>query len=122
LLQQTGTLKKKLKPAVSGNVNIIINKHYCLITANIPEYFISPFFLSILTKTIFPMLDNKLNMTITGRYQNLINYLTDYVYTVIIKNGAAVETFHGPGCVSVTGYTSEDYQEDPDLWYRMVHG
>jgi PAS domain S-box-containing protein len=67
------------------------------------------------------MMDDDLNMTNSSRYQNLINYLTDYVYTVIIKNGAAVETFHGPGCVSVTGYTSEDYRKDPDLWYRMVH-
>jgi PAS domain S-box-containing protein len=67
------------------------------------------------------MMDDIINMTISSRYQNLINYLTDYVYTVIIKDGVAVETFHGPGCVSVTGYTSEDYQQDPELWYRMVH-
>ena len=55
------------------------------------------------------------------RYQNLISFLTDYIYTVKIKDGAAVETIHGPGCISVTGYTSENYQKDPELWYRMVH-
>ncbi|MFO7446597.1 MAG: ATP-binding protein [Ignavibacteriaceae bacterium] len=60
-------------------------------------------------------------MDISNRYQNLINYLTDYIYTVMIKDGVATETIHGPGCVAVTGYTSEDYQQDPDLWYRMVH-
>src|SRR3989304_1314783 len=60
-------------------------------------------------------------MDAVNRYQNLINYLTDYIYTVIIKDGVAVETIHGPGCVSVTGYTSEDYKKDPELWYRMVH-
>jgi len=81
----------------------------------------SPKFLSILGHSIIPMMDDFTNMTISSRYQNLINYLTDYVYTVIIKDGVAVETFHGPGCVSVTGYTSEDYQKDPELWYRMVH-
>jgi len=58
---------------------------------------------------------------ISNRYQKLINYLTDYIYTVKIKNGAAVETQHGPGCISVTGYSSEDYVKDPELWYRMVH-
>ncbi len=60
-------------------------------------------------------------MDAPNRYKNLINYLTDYIYTVIIKNGFPTETVHGPGCVSVTGYTFEDYKKDPDLWYRMVH-
>lgn len=59
-------------------------------------------------------------MDIERRYGKLINYLTDYIYTVTIRNGAVVETFHGPGCVSVTGYTSEDYAQHPDLWYSMV--
>ena len=58
---------------------------------------------------------------ISNRYQKLINYLTDYIYTVKIKDGVAVETQHGPGCISVTGYSSEDYVKDPELWYRMVH-
>ncbi len=60
-------------------------------------------------------------MNLSERYQNLINYLTDYIYTVRIMDGTVVETIHGPGCVSVTGYTSEDYKSDPELWYRMVH-
>lgn len=60
-------------------------------------------------------------MDIENRYEKLINYLTDYIYTVTIKDGVAVNTYHGPGCVSVTGYTSEDYAKDPELWYRMVH-
>lgn len=60
-------------------------------------------------------------MQIENRYEKLINYLTDYIYTVTIKDGIAVDTYHGPGCVSVTGYTSEDYKKDPELWYRMVH-
>ena len=60
-------------------------------------------------------------MEIEQRYEKLINYLTDYIYTVTIRNGVVVDTIHGPGCVSVTGYTSEDYKENPDLWYRMVY-
>ena len=60
-------------------------------------------------------------MEIPNRYENLINYLTDYIFTVIIKDGVAVETIHGPGCTPVTGYTPEDYKSDPELWYRMVH-
>lgn len=56
------------------------------------------------------------------RYRKLINYLTDYIYTVTVEEGKAINTVHGPGCISVTGYSSEDYAEDPELWYRMVHG
>jgi PAS domain S-box-containing protein len=55
-----------------------------------------------------------------ARYAKLIDYLTDYIYTVKISGGVAVETYHGPGCVAITGYTSDDYRADPNLWYRMV--
>lgn len=55
------------------------------------------------------------------RYSRLIDYLLDYVYTVKIWDGEVVETEHGPGCYSVTGYYSDDYRDDPELWYRMVH-
>lgn len=58
---------------------------------------------------------------IEKRYERLINFLTDYIYTVKIENGKVVDTFHGLGCVNVTGYTSDDYKQDPELWYRMVH-
>ncbi len=51
----------------------------------------------------------------------LIKALKGYIYTVKIKNGTAVETHHGEGCADITGYTSEDYAADPELWFRMVH-
>ncbi len=59
-------------------------------------------------------------MELEERYANLIDYLTDYIYTVRIHDGVAVETYHGPGCVAITGYTSEDYRANPDLWSGMV--
>lgn len=55
------------------------------------------------------------------RYYRLLHFLTDYIYTVKIYEGKVLETYHGPGCVVVTGYTSDDYKQDPELWYRMVH-
>ncbi|RPI02691.1 MAG: PAS domain S-box protein [Calditrichaeota bacterium] len=58
---------------------------------------------------------------ITQIYRQLVNYLSDYIYTVRVDNGRAVETIHGPGCIAVTGYSSEDYARDPELWYRMVY-
>lgn len=32
-----------------------------------------------------------------------------------------VETYHGAGCFSVTGYKSSDYAKNPELWISMVH-
>lgn len=62
-----------------------------------------------------------MQMNIEQKYEKLVNYLTDYVYTVKIHDGTAVETVHGPGCVSVTGYTPADFKRERDLWFRMVH-
>ncbi|MBF0123101.1 MAG: PAS domain S-box protein, partial [Candidatus Omnitrophica bacterium] len=55
------------------------------------------------------------------RYRRLLESTTDYIYTVRVENGRAVETTHGFGCVAVTGYTHEEYKANPDLWYHMVH-
>jgi PAS domain S-box-containing protein len=54
------------------------------------------------------------------RYRRLLDSVTDYIYTVRLENGRPVETTHGPGCVRVTGYTPEDFGNDPNLWHRMV--
>jgi diguanylate cyclase (GGDEF)-like protein/PAS domain S-box-containing protein len=56
-----------------------------------------------------------------SRYKRLLESVTDYIYTVQIEDGRPVATVHGPGCAAVTGYTSEDYQIDLYLWYRMVY-
>ena len=55
------------------------------------------------------------------RYGKLLASVTDYIYTVRLHNGVVVETSHGPGCLAVTGYTPQQYAQDPDLWHRMVH-
>ncbi len=55
------------------------------------------------------------------RINRLLHYLTDYIYTVKVRDGIAIETYHGPGCFNVTGYNSFDHANDPDLWHRMVH-
>jgi len=54
------------------------------------------------------------------RYERLAQATTDYIYTARVEDGRVVETRHGPGCVTVTGYCSEDYAVDSLLWYRMV--
>lgn len=54
-------------------------------------------------------------------YKKLIKALTAYTYSVDIIDGRSVTTHHSPGCISITGYTPEDYVSDPTLWYTMIH-
>ncbi|MBI4806510.1 MAG: PAS domain S-box protein [Desulfovibrio sp.] len=56
-----------------------------------------------------------------ARYRRLLGSVTNYIYTVMVEDGQVVSTDHGPGCEAVTGYTSNDYAADPDLWHKMVH-
>ena len=55
------------------------------------------------------------------RYKRLLAATTDYIYSVDLTNGHAGVTSHGPGCESVTGYTQQEFAEDPYLWYRVIH-
>jgi PAS domain S-box-containing protein len=54
------------------------------------------------------------------RYKRLLASVTDYVYTVIVHDGHTVATVHGPGCEAVTGFTTEEFEADQSLWYRMI--
>lgn len=55
------------------------------------------------------------------RYRRLLESITDYIYTVKVENGSPVSTSHGPGCLAVTGYTSEYFQIYPHHWYDIIH-
>jgi PAS domain S-box-containing protein len=55
-----------------------------------------------------------------ARYRRITATLTDYIYTVRVVDDQPVETRHGPGCVAITGYTPEEFEADPYLWFRMV--
>ena len=54
------------------------------------------------------------------RYRRITEGLTDYQYSVRLENGRAVETTQSHACVSVTGYTPNEFAADPYLWIRMV--
>ncbi|MFZ2300267.1 MAG: diguanylate cyclase [Gallionella sp.] len=55
-----------------------------------------------------------------ARYKRITEELTDYQYTVRVENGRAVETTQSSDCVTVTGYTAEEFAADPYLWIQMV--
>ena len=54
------------------------------------------------------------------RFRGLVRAVTDYVYTVRVEGGRAVETHHGPGCVGVTGYGTDELAANPNLWIEMI--
>ena len=55
-----------------------------------------------------------------ARYRRITEGLTDYQYTVRVENGRAVETTQSPACVTVTGYTADEFAANPYLWIQMV--
>jgi|WetSurMetagenome_2_1015567.scaffolds.fasta_scaffold00085_54 two-component system, cell cycle sensor histidine kinase and response regulator CckA len=55
------------------------------------------------------------------RYRRLIKAVTGYIYTIRMQDGRPTETEHGEGCLSVTGYTTDEYRANPDLWHQMIH-
>jgi PAS domain S-box-containing protein len=54
------------------------------------------------------------------RYRRITEAITDYIFTVRVANGHPAQTYHGPTCEAVTGYTTEEFLSDPFLWIRMV--
>ena len=55
------------------------------------------------------------------RYRRLLASVTSYTYTVEMRDGKAASTGHGPGCLTVTGYSPEDYAQMPYLWFSMIY-
>jgi PAS domain S-box-containing protein len=55
------------------------------------------------------------------RYRRMLNAVTTYTYSVEVSEGRAISTQHSKACLSITGYSEEDYQRDPYLWYAMIH-
>ena len=55
------------------------------------------------------------------RYRRLLGSTTDYIYTVTMENGRWFRSSHSPGCVAVTGYSPNEYDADPCLWFQMIY-
>ena len=55
------------------------------------------------------------------RFRRITETVTDYIYTVSVENNEAVKTYHGPACLGVTGYTTEEFETDDSLWYDMIY-
>ena len=55
-----------------------------------------------------------------ARYRAICAAVTDYSYFVRIENGRITETIHKPTCLTLTGYSPEEFAANPYLWILMV--
>ncbi|HEY4786329.1 MAG TPA: PAS domain S-box protein, partial [Bacteroidales bacterium] len=55
------------------------------------------------------------------RLNQLLSSITDYKFTVEFADGKPIRTVHSEGCLAVTGYSPADFQNNPYLWFEMVH-
>jgi PAS domain S-box-containing protein len=55
-----------------------------------------------------------------NRYRRITEAVTDYIFTVQVKDGQPHDTVHGSACEAVTGYTADEFHTDPYLWIHMV--
>ena len=53
-------------------------------------------------------------------YRLLFQSVSDYFYTVEVREGRAYRTEHTGGCTAVTGYTPEEFAGETLLWIKMV--
>lgn len=53
-------------------------------------------------------------------YRLLFQSVSDYFYTVQVRDGQAFRTEHTGGCTAVTGYTPEEFARETLLWIKMV--
>jgi PAS domain S-box-containing protein len=54
-------------------------------------------------------------------YKNLVQSINGYFYSVQFRHCAATAIYHSPQCEIITGYTQQDYKNDPYMWLKMVH-
>ena len=55
------------------------------------------------------------------RYRKMVEAVTSYTFSVEMKEGLAVSTRHSLGCQALTGFSPEEYDSDPYLWFSMIH-
>ncbi len=54
-------------------------------------------------------------------YRKVIDNIHEYIYSVDYRDSRMVSTYHSPRSVEITGYTPEELEKNPLLWYDMIH-
>lgn len=56
-----------------------------------------------------------------NRYRRITESITDFIFTVDVRNSRLQESVHSSACIAITGYNREEFKADPSLWSRLVH-
>lgn len=51
---------------------------------------------------------------------NILNSPTNYIYTIEIKENAPFVIKHSYSCIYITGYSPEEFDSDPSLYYQII--
>jgi two-component system, sensor histidine kinase and response regulator len=54
-------------------------------------------------------------------YKYLIHNINEYVYSVKLKDGIKIDSYHSPFCFEITGYSVDEYYLKDDLWIQMIY-
>jgi two-component system, cell cycle sensor histidine kinase and response regulator CckA len=57
---------------------------------------------------------------LTEQYRRITEVVSDYIFSVHVIDGNPVETIHGSGCLTITGYSPEEFVSNTFLWINMV--
>ena len=55
------------------------------------------------------------------RYRHITNSITDYIYNVSFKDGKPYKTAHSAASEAILGYTPEEFDRRPYLWFEIIH-
>ncbi len=55
------------------------------------------------------------------RYKTLVSEVPEYLYSIEFDKGKITSIFHSPRCEEITGYSPDEYAENPRLWMNMIH-
>jgi PAS domain S-box-containing protein len=54
-------------------------------------------------------------------YRTLLQSIEGYIYDIEYDEGRRPRTYHSTGCHDLTGYTPEEFHNDPNLWLQITH-
>ncbi|MBF0546837.1 MAG: SpoIIE family protein phosphatase [Candidatus Riflebacteria bacterium] len=54
-------------------------------------------------------------------FRRMVESISQYFYSVEIQDGKYGRTIHSPGCYLVTGFTPQEFENNPNLWFQIIH-
>jgi len=55
------------------------------------------------------------------KYRYITESITDYIFKVFLLNDNTAKTIHSNNCFAVLGYTADEFNASPHLWYDTIY-